>query len=250
MEKAHINFNNSNFAEINLGIVCPMANENDSAERFVNDIMKRCEDYKFKSVFFFAILDSASKDGTIDILRNLSKQNSALKVIFAPENRCVVDAYMRGYKEALDMKCDWILEIDAGYSHQPSDMAIFFNTMVKGYDCVFGSRFCPGGEFLESKRIRIIISQWGTILTNLLLGTKLSDMTSGFEIFTHDALSRIINNGIYSKGPFFQTEIKTYAHQFKITEVPIKYLRANHNIGTKALYDAFINLWCLFKNRF
>jgi len=230
-----------------------MANEKDNAEYFTKEVIERCKKYHFKSIKFFAILDNASKDGTIDIMHNLSKHISYisyLKVIFVPDNRSVVDAYIRGYQEAIDLRCDWILEIDAGYSHQPKDMIKFFNTMSKGYDCVFGSRFCLGGKFTDSKKIRFILSRGGTILINLLLGTKLNDMTSGFELFTREALNKIINKGIYSQGPFFQTEIRTYAHQFRITEVPIIYRGASHNISSNVIFDAFTNLWRLFKSRF
>ena len=110
------------YSTIKLGIVCPMANERKTAELFVCDVLEECRKFDFKSVLFFVILDGASKDGTIDIMHNLSKQVYELNVVFALENQCVVDAYIRGYREAISSACDWILEIDAGYSHQPSDI--------------------------------------------------------------------------------------------------------------------------------
>ena len=250
-----MNFTNRAFngnilvSTINLGIVCPMANEQDTAAYFVKDVLEKCRTFGFNSVRFFAILDNACKDETIDIIRTLSQQIPELKFIFAPENQCVVDAYIRGYHEALNVACDWVLEIDAGYSHQPADIPKFFETMLLGYDCVFGSRFCIGGKFTDSSKIRYIISRGGTILTNLLLGTKLYDMTSGFELFTRKALQKIIDKGIVSRGPFFQTEIRTYAHKFRITEVSINYRAASHNINGNVLRDAFSNLWRLFRLR-
>jgi len=243
-------YQNRLYSTIKLGIVCPMANERKTAESFVCDVLETCRKFDFKSVSFFVILDNASKDGTIDIMRNLSKQLYKLNVVFALENKCVVDAYIRGYQEAINSACDWILEIDAGYSHQPSDISKFFKTMILGYDCVFGSRFCPGGKITDSKKSRYMNSLGGTMLSNLLLGTKLSDMTSGFELFKREALQKILNKGILSKGPFFQTEIRAYAHQFKITEVPIHYRAASYNIGGADLRDAFSNLWRLFCVRF
>jgi len=238
------------FSRIRLSIVCPMANERKTAVSFVHDVLKECKKFNFKSVRFFAIFDKACTDGTVDIMRNLSKQVYELNVIFSPENQCVVDAYVRGYQEAINSECDWILEIDAGYSHQPSDIPKFFNTMLQGYDCVFGSRFCPNGKIADCPKSRYTISRGGTIISNLLLGTKLSDMTSGFELFKCEALQKILNKGILAKGPFFQTEIRTFAHQFKITEVPIHYRAASYNIGGADLRDALSNLWRLFRVRF
>ena len=243
-------YQNRLYSTIKLGIVCPMANERKTAEPFVCDVLEKCRKFDFKSIRFFVILDNASKDGTIDIMHNLSQQVHELRVVFAQENQCVVDAYIRGYQEAINCACDWILEIDAGYSHQPSDIPKFFRTMIRDYDGVFGSRFCLNGKMTDCTKSRYITSLGGTIISNLLLGTKLSDMTSGFELFKREALQKILNKGILSRGPFFQTEIRAYAHQFRITEVPIHYREASRKIGNADLCDAFNNLWRLFRLRF
>lgn len=243
-------YQNRLYSTIKLGIVCPMANERKTAASFVRDVLEKCRKFNFKSIRFFVILDNASKDGTIDLMLNLSTQVNELKVVFAPENQCVVDAYMRGYREAIHSACDWILEIDAGYSHQPYDIPKFFKKMILDYDCVFGSRFCPDGKMTDSAKSRYITSLGGTIISNLLLGTKLSDMTSGFMLIKREVLREILNKGILARGPFFQTEIRAYAHQFRITEVPIHYRTASHNIRGAELRDAFSNLWRLFGVRF
>lgn len=229
-----------------LGIVCPMANERDSCEEFVKDVISECRKHNFESIEFFIILDNASNDGTYEIIQNLSKKLPEVVLIFAPENKCVVDAYIRGYKEALASGREWILEIDAGYSHRPSDIHLFFETMKKGYDCVFGSRFCRNGMYAESSKIRYFISRGGTVFANLLLGTHLRDMTSGFELFTHEALQMIIDKGISSRSPFFQTEIKFYAHQLRIVEVPIHYRATGNNFKSRFLLDSLLSLFRLF----
>ncbi len=239
--------NGFRFSEINLGIVCPMANERDTAVVFVNAVLEQCQD--FKSVRFFTVFDNACKDGTFGLLKESQDKLPQLQVVWAPEDRCAVDAYMRGYREALDVNCDWILEIDAGFSHQPSEMRQFFDKMVQGYDCVFGSRFCKGGEFAERPLTRYFLSRAGTILTNLLLGTKLKDMTSGFEMFTSDALRKVLDRGISSRGHFFQTEIKAYCRNLRIVEVPIHYRAPSKNVNAAVIMDAFTNLFRLFRKR-
>lgn len=236
-------------SEVSLGIVCPMANERETAERFVEDVLGRCAPFRFKSVTFFAVLDHVSKDGTLELLRELEARRPGLRVVWSPENRSVVDAYLCGYREALAVGCDWVLEIDAGYSHQPSDIPRFFEKMAEGYDCVFGSRFGGGGRISDSSFKRRFISRGGTLLANLLLGTKLQDMTSGFELFTAPALREILGKGIHSRGHFFQTEIKTHAHSMRIAEVPIHYRAASASVNHKVLKDAFRNLWRLFRAR-
>lgn len=247
MNASDTNDNGFRFSEISLGIVCPMANERSTAVEFVNSVLEQCKD--FKSVKFFAVFDNACKDGTFDLLKELQSKLSQLQVVWSPENRCVVDAYVRGYGEALDADCDWILEIDAGFSHQPSEIPQFFDKMAQGYDCVFGSRFCKGGKFSDAPFSRYLISRCGSVITNLLLGTKLKDMTSGFELFTGHALRKVLDRQIRSRGHFFQTEIKVYCRSFRTAEVPIHYRTPSQNVDTSVLMDAFSNLFRLFRER-
>jgi len=232
---------------IYLGIVCPMANERDVAERSVTAVLDMTS--VCKRVTFFAVLDNVSRDGTRDLLEEMTRREQRLQVVWSPENRCVVDAYIRGYKEALQAGCDWILEIDAGFSHQPEDIPAFLEKIEQGYDCVFGSRFCMGGAMAESILERRIISRGGTILANLLLGTKLKDMTSGFEMFTRQAMEMILQRGIHSCGHFFQTEIKAYCRRLNIAIVPIYYRAPTSRVGDKVLKDALSNLMRLWRLR-
>jgi len=241
--------NDSIFASISLGIACPMANQEASAVSFVNSVLSQCASYSFKSVEFFAILDRASCDRTRELLDELKNERSELQVVWAPNNHCVVDAYVRGYREALSAGCDWILEIDGGFSHQPGDIPQFFQKMIEGYDCVFGSRFCGGGKITDSSRKRKLISRGGTILTDALMGTDLSDMTSGFELFSRDALKYILSKGIYSRAHFFQTEIKIHCRNLRIAEVPIHYRAASPGVNTSVLKDSLYNLWRMYRLR-
>jgi dolichol-phosphate mannosyltransferase len=122
--------------------------------------------------------------------------------------------------------------------------------MSEGFDCVFGTRFDRGGRLTESPLKRQVISRGGTLLTNLLLGTKLTDMTSGFELFSRAALEHVLDRGINSRGHFFQTEIKAHCHSLRVAEVPIHYRAASPSVNNNVLKDAFLNLWRLFRLRF
>lgn len=225
-----------------------MANESATAVEFVNDVLAQCVPCGFESLTFFVVLDHVSRDDTRQLLEELERQRPELRVIWAPENKGVAEAYIRGYREAITAECDWILEIDAGFSHQPSDIPRFFNEMLNGNVCVFGSRFRKGGRNLGTLRRRVI-SRGGTVLANALLGTKLSDMTSGFQLFTKPALEAVLEKGIRSKGPFFQTEMKTHCRGFRISEVSIQYDAGSHSIGREALSESFRHLWRLFRLR-
>ncbi len=234
-------------AQLTLGVVCPMANEGDDAVRFVDAVLAQTED--FGHVTFFVILDRATKDNTRELLDAHAQRERRLRVVWAPENKGLVDAYIRGYREAIAAGSDWILEIDAGFSHDPADIPKFWNVMAQGYDCAFGTRFALGGSIVDSSAKRYWVSKGGSKLSNLLLGTKLADMTSGFELFTRDALQMVLDRGIQSRAHFFQTEIKTYCRKLKVAEVPITYRSASPRLGNTALKDAFRQLWRLFRLR-
>jgi dolichol-phosphate mannosyltransferase len=239
----------SGFSAIRLGIVCPMANEEATATSFVDELLRECKVQGFNSVTLFVVLDQVSKDRTRELLENSAQRHSDLKLIWAPENRCRVDAYVAGYRAAIQAGCDWILEIDGGFSHQPADANQFFTKMLEGYDCVFGSRFCPGASSSRRPLSRYLLSRGGTLVSNLLLGTRLKDMTSGYELFTRDMLQHVLDRGIRSRGVFFQTEIKAYCRNFRVAESPIQYRNPSPTVRRPDLTDSFSNLWRLFRLR-
>ena len=120
---------------ISLGIACPMANEGDAAVKFVRMLLMHCETFPFRDLRFFAVVDKASTDNTRELLDAYAVSEPRLTVVWALENKCVVDAYVRGYQAALDAGCDWILEIDAGFSHNPAEAPRLLEQMATGkYD--------------------------------------------------------------------------------------------------------------------
>ena len=93
-----------------IAIFTPMANEEKNAKKFVLEVLSYQKFFrKFK---YFLILDNASKDSTFEIVKKLEKKNKNLKVVWCPNNKTVVDAYMEGYKNCYKTKFKWILEID------------------------------------------------------------------------------------------------------------------------------------------
>src|SRR4051812_28664105 len=108
-----------------LGIVTPLAKEKDTFDEFFARVQEQLQSQDL----LFLIFDGVCKDGTVDRAREFAATDPRVKVIFAPENRCVVDAYFRGYREALAAGCDWILEMDGGLSHRPEEIPRFREAM-------------------------------------------------------------------------------------------------------------------------
>jgi dolichol-phosphate mannosyltransferase len=227
-----------------LAVVTPLANERGVIDDFVARVMRQLGPLDR----MYCVFDRVCTDGSVERARELALAEPRLTVVWAPEDTCVVDAYFRGYREALAGGFEWILEMDGGLSHLPEEIPKFIEAMRQGYDFAGGSRFMPGGTF-SGPFFRRLVSRGGTILSNLLLGTRMRDMTSGFECFTHAALSRVVAMGVRSKAHFFQTEIRYMMHALRWTEIPIHYGCPSQSVGKASLSEAFGTLWKLFRER-
>ena len=227
-----------------LAVITPLANERDTIDEFVRRVCAQLQPQDR----LITVFDNVSTDGSVDRARELAQSEPRLHVVFAPENRCVVDAYFRGYREALAGDFDWILEMDGGLSHLPEQIPPFIDAMSRGYDYAGGSRFMTGGGF-DGPWSRYLISRGGTWLTNLLVGTRMHDMTSGFECFTRKTLQLVVDEGVQSKAHFFQTEIRARMHDLKWVEIPIRYNSPSSSVGKASLGEAFRLLWQLRKRR-
>jgi len=229
---------------LRLGVVVPMANEETTVEDFLSRVLAQLA----ANDRVFCVLDNACHDGTRVLVEAASRADGRVQLIWAPENRCVVDAYFRGYREAVTAGCAWILEMDAGLSHSPEQIPRFIQAMQAGADYAGGSRFIPGGSHSGSW-YRYAVSKGGTVLTNSLLGTRMHDMTSGFECFTREALSYVIDRGVKSRAHFFQTEIRYMMHGWNWVEVPIDYSAPSSAVGRSQLLESLRILFALRRER-
>jgi dolichol-phosphate mannosyltransferase len=227
-----------------LGVVVPLANEEASLDAFLPRVLAQLG----AGDGVFCVIDNVSRDRTRGVVEGWQQRESRVRLVWAPENRCVVDAYFRGYRAALDAGCRWVLEMDGGLSHLPEEIPQFIRAMQAGHDYVAGCRFIPGGGYRGNWR-RYLISKGGSVLTNLLLGTRMRDMTGGFECFSRRALEMVVERGVRSRAHFFQTEIKVMMHALSWTEVPIHYSNPSSRVGGASLREAFRNLWHLYRRQ-
>jgi dolichol-phosphate mannosyltransferase len=161
-----------------------------------------------------------------------------------------VDAYIRGYKEALKQDHQIMIEMDAGLSHDPNTLPSFLTPLFKGdVECVFGSRFIDGGSMGDSPAERKSLSKTGTILSTLLLGTKLKDMTSCYQGFKREVVEGFANYPLKSKAHFYQTEIRYLLRKRKFLEIPIHYKAPSPNVSKKAIKNSIHSLLYYFWRR-
>lgn len=220
--------------EPRLGLVTPFGNERDGIESFLSGVLEHLTELDR----WYCVFDNVSKDGTRAVLEARSHQDERIVFVWAPQNRCVVDAYFSGYEAAYAAGCQWILEMDAGFSHPAERIPEFIAAMEEGYEFVGGSRFMPGGAH-RSPWTRRCLSYGGTVLARTVLGSRMSDMTSGFECFNRSAMKYVLEHRVRSRANFFQTEIRHMMHRFHWKEIPIIYINNRARVGRSAIRESF-----------
>jgi dolichol-phosphate mannosyltransferase len=222
-----------NAPELRLGIVTPLGNEHRSIEAFMNAVLQHLtlEDR------WYCVFDNISKDGTREVVEAGSQDDKRVVSIWAPQSRCVVDAYFAGYAAAYAAGCRWILEMDAGFSHPPEKIPEFVAAMEAGYEYVGGSRFMSGGAH-RSPWTRRCLSYGGSVMARWCLGSQMTDMTSGFECFSRPAMEYVLQNRVRSRANFFQTEIRHMMHRFRWKEIPIIYVNDKARVGRRAIGES------------
>ena len=231
----------------NWAAVIPMANEEEDFHEFVDLLTKVLN--VMESGKIYLVIDNASKDKTLELSRALEKKDNRYEVVWAPQNRSVVDAYLNGFRYAYERGHELIIEMDAGLSHDPRALPMFLRVLNEGNECAFGSRFINGGSMGDSPFKRRMLSKTGTILANLLLGTKLKDMTSGYQGFHRDVIKAILDYPLLSKAHFYQTELRYLLRKRRIFEVPIHYKAPSPRVSQSAIKNAYQTLFHYFIER-
>ena len=230
----------------NWALIVPLANEEKEFDPFARELAAVLDEIGSGRVYL--IIDRVSTDRTLELAQQLASRDKRFKAVWAPENRNVVDAYLRGYREAYDRGHDPIIEMDAGLSHDPRALPVFLEKLNAGNDCVFGSRFIKGGS-IDGTMKRWILSKGGTIFSNFLLGTSLHDMTSGFQGFHRQVVGRFLRYKLLSKGHFYQTELRYLLRHTRYLEVPIHYKAPSPRVSQRSIVDSIRVLLYYFFRR-
>ena len=233
----------------NWALIVPLANEANDFKNFIEVVKFVINVIPPGKVYL--IVDKVSKDNTKELCEELSEKDSRFNTIWAPDNKNVVDAYIKGLKIAFENNHDLFIEMDAGLSHDPRAIPMFLRVLNEGNECAFGSRFINGGSMGKSPLKRVFLSKMGTLLSKIFLGCKLSDMTSGFQGFHRNIVEKIINHKFRSTGHFYQTELRYLLRNYRIAEVPIHYTAPSPSVNNQSILNSLSTLaWLFYKKIF
>ena len=196
------------------------------------------------------IVDDASPDGTGDIADNLAESDPLISVIHRPHKQGLGPAYAEAFNMLVAGESRVIIEMDADFSHNPSDLPRLVSAISDGADLAIGSRYVPGGSTPDWPLIRQLISKGGNLYARVMLGISVHDATAGFRAFRREALSLLPYGSAEASGYGFQVEMAWRASQLdlKIVEVPIAFrdrTRGESKMGLAIVGEAMwlVTVW-------
>lgn len=212
-------------------VIIPTYNEIENIRAIIDAVMKLPES------FDILIIDDGSPDGTAGAVRE--KQSEYPERIFLEERSGKLGlgtAYIHGFKWGLNRGYEYIMEMDADFSHNPEDLPKLLDACRKeGADMSVGSRYISGVNVVNWPMGRVLMSYFASAYVRLITGTKLRDTTAGFVCYSRKVLEAINLDKIQFKGYAFQIEMKfkAFSRKFKIVEVPIIFI--NRRLGTSKM---------------
>ncbi len=200
-------------------VVIPTYNEIENIEAIIRAI------FALSGPFHILVVDDGSPDGTALEVKKLQKEFS--ERLFLEERIGKLGlgtAYIHGFRYGLQNGYAFIFEMDADFSHSPSDLLRLYEAcLVDGYDVAIGSRYITGVNVVNWPMSRVLMSYCAGRYVQFITGMPIRDATAGFKCYKRKVLETIDLNKILFVGYAFQIEMKfsAWKYGFKIKEVPI-----------------------------
>ncbi len=201
-------------------VIIPTYNEKENISAIIEAVMK------LQTCFHVLIVDDGSPDGTANIVKSLFDTYQGKLFIEERKGKLGLGtAYIHGFKWALQNKYEFIFEMDADFSHNPTDLERLYAACVAGADVAVGSRYVSGGAVENWPANRIALSKGASLYTRIFTAMPVMDPTAGFVCYKANVLKTINLSEISFVGYAFQIEMKfaSWKLGFKIQEVPITF---------------------------
>ena len=176
------------------------------------------------------VVDDASPDGTGELADRLAAELHFVSVLHRASKEGLGPAYIAGFRRALAEGAELVLEMDCDFSHDPAAVPSLIAAAENGADLVLGSRYIAGGSIPNWGAVRRFVSLGGNLYAQIMLGSRLRDLTGGFKCFRAPVLETIDLDAIGAKGYAFQIETtyRVVRRGFRVVEVPISFSDREH----------------------
>lgn len=223
-------------------VITPTYNEKENIERFIDAVLARREDIEM------LIVDDGSPDGTGRIVDGIVAANPRVHVLHRAGKQGLGTAYLAGYRRAIEMGVDAVVQMDADFSHNPDYLPAMIDRLDEA-DVVIGSRYMNGTISVVNWPLsRLLLSYFANIYCRFVVGVPAYDITGGFKAIGIKALKGVDLDRVSATGYAFQIEMNTIFHKkgFTIAEIPILFAEREGGVSkmSKAIIlEALYKVW-------
>lgn len=216
---------------LNSLVIIPTYNEKENIENIIRAVLG------LEKRFHILVIEDNSPDGTAAIVKSLQKEfPDSLFMVERKEKSGLGTAYIAGFKWALAHDYEYIIEMDADFSHNPNDLPRLYDACTtQGGDVAIGSRYVSGVNVVNWPMGRVLMSWCASKYVQFITRMPIHDTTAGFVCYRRKVLETINLDKIQFKGYAFQIEMKFSAYKsgFNIIEVPVIFI--NRELGTSKM---------------
>jgi len=201
---------------LNIVVVIPTYNERESIESLIREVLS------LSLGLNILVVDDNSPDGTGAIVSKLAEESPKVRLLTRKKRKGRGSAGVDGFKAALEMGADLIIEMDADFSHHPRHIPDLLAN-ANNYHVVLGSRFVAGGADRDRGMLRQMVTRLAGLYVRTSLGIKIRDVSSGYRCFRKEVFEKVDLDDMISAGPAIVLEIlyKVCLNGFSVKEVPI-----------------------------
>jgi dolichol-phosphate mannosyltransferase len=224
-------------------VVIPTYNEAENIQKIIPRILE--EDDCLQVL----VVDDNSPDGTAGLVKEIQKNNNRVHIIERRGKMGLGTAYVAGFKYGIQEGFDFILEMDADFSHDPDALPVLLK-QAADHDLVIGSRYFNGVNVVNWPMRRLLLSYFANIYTRIITGIPVHDATGGFKCYKRAVLESLDLDSIKSNGYSFQIETNflVWKKGFIILEVPIVFVDRRAGVSKMSkhiVHEAAFMVWKL-----
>lgn len=226
-------------------VIVPTYNEKDNIPRLVPEILAK------DPSFSVLVVDDHSPDGTGPLADEMAVASEGrMHVLHRAKKDGLGQAYLAGFRWALERDYDLVFEMDADFSHDPKFLPDFL-VAAREADLVLGSRYISGVNVVNWPMSRLLLSYYANVYSRLVTGLPLRDATGGFKCFHRRVLESIDLAQVRSNGYSFQIEMsfRAFRKGFKIKEIPIVFV--DRQAGRSKMSKSIVReaIWMVWRLR-
>jgi dolichol-phosphate mannosyltransferase len=226
-------------------VIVPTYNERENLPKILPEILKQDE------AISVLVVDDGSPDGTGDIADLHARQTpERVSVLHRSAKNGLGQAYLAGFRWALERDYDLVFEMDADFSHDPKYLPDFL-TAARDADLVLGSRYISGVNVVNWPMSRLLLSYYANVYSRLVTGMPLRDATGGFKCFHRRVLEAIDLDRVRSNGYSFQIEMsfRAFRKGFRIKEIPIVFVDRQAGLSKMSKTIVREAIWMVWRLR-